>query len=59
MAAIVAARMRANGKFSDVNLEQLQSVSINRVMSSSDAIGLESPLITLVRQRTCFDEKIV
>jgi len=39
--------MRANGNFSDANLEQLHSVSINRVMSSSDVVDLESPLVYL------------
>jgi len=36
--------MRANGNFSDASLERLHSVSINRVMSPSDAVDLESPL---------------
>jgi len=38
--------MRANGNISDANLERMDSVSvsINRVMNQSDAVGPESPL---------------
>jgi len=36
--------MRANGIFSDGSLEQLHSVSINRMMCPSDAVDMESPL---------------
>jgi len=38
----VPARMNAN--FSDASLERLHSISINRAMSPSDAVDLESPL---------------
>jgi len=32
------ARMKANGNFSDANVERFYSVRINRMMSSSDAV---------------------
>jgi len=35
--------MRANGIFSDANLERLHSVNTNRVMSPSDNVDLQSP----------------
>jgi len=50
----VPARMRVNGNSSDASLERLHSVSqslsvsINRVMSPSDAVDLESPLHIIV-----------
>ena len=42
-ATIMAAKMRANGNFSDANLERLHSLSISCVMSPSVAADLESP----------------
>ena len=44
-AMIVPARMRTNGNFSDISLEWLHSVSKKCMMSASDAIDLESPLL--------------
>jgi len=43
---VPAATMRTNGNFSDTRLERLHSISINRLMSLSDADDLESPLVT-------------
>jgi len=40
---MVPTRMKADRNFSDTKLERLQSISINRVMSPSDAVDLESP----------------
>jgi len=36
--------MKVNGNFSDTKLERLQSISINRVISPSDTVDLESHL---------------
>ena len=36
--------MKINGNFSDTKLERLQSISINRVISPSDTVDLESHL---------------
>jgi len=35
--------MKVNGNFSDTNLERLQSISLNRMMSLSDAVDLVRP----------------
>jgi len=40
----VPTRMKANGNFSDANLERLHSLSISCVMSPSVAADLEWPL---------------
>jgi len=37
--------MRANGNFSDTSLERLHSVCIRCVMSPSDGVDLESPMV--------------
>ena len=44
-AIIVPVRMRANGNFGDKNLEWLHWVNKKCMMSPSDAIDLESPLL--------------
>jgi len=41
------ARMKLNGNFSDPNVERLHSVTINRVMSTSDAVDLGRPCNSL------------
>jgi len=35
--------MKANGNFSDANIERLHSVRINRMMSLSDTVDLDHP----------------
>jgi len=40
----MSAKMRANGNFSDACVERFYSVSINRMITPSDAVDLESPL---------------
>jgi len=41
------ARMKANGNFSDASVEQFYSVTINRMISPSDADDLDRPCNSL------------
>jgi len=41
------ARMKANGNFSDANVERFYSLRINRKMSPSDAVDLGRPCNSL------------
>ena len=41
---LMPARMKANGNFNDASVERFDSVRINRMMSPSDAVDMESPL---------------
>jgi len=47
-ATIMPARMKANGNFSDANVERFYSVRINRMMTSSDTVDLARPCDSLV-----------
>ena len=46
-ATIMAAKMRANGNFSDASVERFYSVRINRMMSLKDAADLGRPCNSL------------
>jgi len=43
--------MKVNGNFSDASVERLQSISINRVMSPSDAVAWSRPLTAYLNFR--------
>jgi len=44
-------RMKVNGNFSDANIERFYSVTINRMMSPSDAVDLGCPCNSILNFR--------
>jgi len=46
------ARMKANGNFSDANVERFYSVTINRIISPSTAVDLGRPCNSLFEFQT-------